>query len=275
MQGAAEIVLRCCTNVMTAGGSIVPMTEEVRERLMQHVTDMASQGLRTLCLSHRDLDQAHTDVQAARDGGLGSSRPADAQLTACCIIGIKVRLGSSANPEIWGSSGYMEGITVNLHRITSPQLLHHGLCKTCPAPDLRSEMSQACCSSGQAPILSLDMCLQQDPVRAEVPEAVATCKRAGITVRMVTGDNRHTAEQIAEECGILTPDGLVLEGPIFRTMPEQELLEALPRLQVACPCSDVAGPIRLQGRCPFMAAHLYALDAPDAEPIDYQAALAA
>lgn len=46
--------------------------------------------------------------------------------------------------------------------------------------------------------------LVQDPVRKEVPDAVATCQRAGITVRMVTGDNIHTAKHIARECGILT-----------------------------------------------------------------------
>ena len=28
----------------------------------------------------------------------------------------------------------------------------------------------------------------KDPVRDEVPDAVATCQRAGITVRMVTGE---------------------------------------------------------------------------------------
>ena len=72
----------------------------------------------------------------------------------------------------------------------------------------------------------------QDPVRKEVPAAVATCKRAGIVVRMVTGDNLHTARQIAAECGILTPGGLTLEGPVFRQMPEAELLQALPQLQV-------------------------------------------
>ena len=44
----------------------------------------------------------------------------------------------------------------------------------------------------------------QDPVRKEVPAAVATCQAAGITVRMVTGDNIHTAKHIARECGILT-----------------------------------------------------------------------
>lgn len=73
----------------------------------------------------------------------------------------------------------------------------------------------------------------QDPVRQEVPEAVATCKRAGIVVRMVTGDNVHTAQHIARECGILTQGGLALEGPNFRTMPESELIKLLPRLQVS------------------------------------------
>jgi P-type Ca2+ transporter type 2C len=73
----------------------------------------------------------------------------------------------------------------------------------------------------------------QDPVRKEVPAAVATCQRAGITVRMVTGDNIHTAKHIARDCGILTDDGIALEGPQFRQMPAQELIPLLPRLQVS------------------------------------------
>ena len=68
-------------------------------------------------------------------------------------------------------------------------------------------------------------------MRKEVPGAVAVCQRAGITVRMVTGDNVHTARHIARECGILT-DGTSMEGPVFRSMPEEDLLTALPRLQV-------------------------------------------
>ncbi|KAF8057240.1 ACA11 [Scenedesmus sp. PABB004] len=72
----------------------------------------------------------------------------------------------------------------------------------------------------------------KDPVRAEVPAAVAKCQRAGITVRMVTGDNIHTARHIARECGILTDGGLALEGPTFRAMPIVELLPMLPKLQV-------------------------------------------
>ena len=44
----------------------------------------------------------------------------------------------------------------------------------------------------------------KDILRQEVPGAVATCKKAGIKVRMVTGDNKLTAKAIARECGILT-----------------------------------------------------------------------
>ena len=62
---------------------------------------------------------------------------------------------------------------------------------------------------------------------------MATCHRAGILVRMVTGDNIHTARHIARECGILTEGGLALEGPKFRNMSEEEILELLPRLQVS------------------------------------------
>ncbi|KAG2500891.1 hypothetical protein HYH03_001650 [Edaphochlamys debaryana] len=72
----------------------------------------------------------------------------------------------------------------------------------------------------------------KDPVRKEVPEAVRVCQRAGIVVRMVTGDNIHTAQHIARECGILTEDCVALEGPDFRKMAAQELLPLLPKLRV-------------------------------------------
>ena len=57
----------------------------------------------------------------------------------------------------------------------------------------------------------------EDPVRPEVPEAIRKCQRAGITVRMVTGDNINTARSIASKCGILRPgdNSLVIEGKEF------------------------------------------------------------
>uniref|UniRef100_A0A674N9V2 Calcium-transporting ATPase n=1 Tax=Takifugu rubripes TaxID=31033 RepID=A0A674N9V2_TAKRU len=82
----------------------------------------------------------------------------------------------------------------------------------------------------------------EDPVRPEVPEAISKCQRAGITVRMVTGDNINTARAIATKCGIIVPgeDFLCLEGKEFNQQirndkgeVEQERLDKVwPKLRV-------------------------------------------
>jgi Ca2+-transporting ATPase len=72
----------------------------------------------------------------------------------------------------------------------------------------------------------------KDPVRPGVRESVASCRSAGIAVKMVTGDNINTAKAIARECGILTDDGLAIEGAEFREKSPKELLELIPKMQV-------------------------------------------
>ncbi|XP_006002568.1 plasma membrane calcium-transporting ATPase 3b isoform X1 [Latimeria chalumnae] len=82
----------------------------------------------------------------------------------------------------------------------------------------------------------------EDPVRPEVPDAIHKCQRAGITVRMVTGDNINTARAIAAKCGIIQPgeDFLCLEGKEFNRRIrnekgeiEQERLDKIwPKLRV-------------------------------------------
>lgn len=72
----------------------------------------------------------------------------------------------------------------------------------------------------------------EDPLREGVPEAVQACQRAGVFVRMVTGDNLVTAKSIAKQCGIYTPGGVVMEGPAFRKLTLAEMDAILPRLQV-------------------------------------------
>lgn len=72
----------------------------------------------------------------------------------------------------------------------------------------------------------------QDPLRDGVHEAVERCQNAGIKVRMVTGDNVMTARAIGLQCGIHTDGGLVMEGPKFRQLSDEEMDRQLPRLQV-------------------------------------------
>ncbi|KAE9621686.1 hypothetical protein Lal_00033083 [Lupinus albus] len=72
----------------------------------------------------------------------------------------------------------------------------------------------------------------KDPLRPGVKEAVQTCLAAGITVRMVTGDNINTAIAIAKECGILTEGGVAIEGPDFRDLSPEQMKDIIPRIQV-------------------------------------------
>lgn len=73
-----------------------------------------------------------------------------------------------------------------------------------------------------------------DPLREGVVEAVAQCQRSGVVVRMVTGDNVTTARAIAGECGILRmdEDNIIMEGPKFRQLSNEEMDSILPRLRV-------------------------------------------
>ena len=72
----------------------------------------------------------------------------------------------------------------------------------------------------------------EDPLRLGVREAVANCGKAGVRVKMCTGDNVLTAKSIAQQCGIYTPGGIVMEGPHFRTLSPDVMTTIVPRLQV-------------------------------------------
>jgi Ca2+-transporting ATPase len=72
----------------------------------------------------------------------------------------------------------------------------------------------------------------EDPLRDNVVQSVADCHKAGIFVRMVTGDNIKTARKIAAQCGILTPDGIAIEGHEFAKLTDEQVDDILPRLQV-------------------------------------------
>ncbi|KAL7717593.1 Calcium-transporting ATPase [Entamoeba marina] len=78
----------------------------------------------------------------------------------------------------------------------------------------------------------------EDPLRPEVAEAVSTCQRAGITVRMVTGDNISTARSIARQCNIVSHENdIEIEGPKFNGLTDDEVIDKLPFLKVIARCS--------------------------------------
>lgn len=59
----------------------------------------------------------------------------------------------------------------------------------------------------QAPLRFLGLQAMIDPPRQEVIPAIEACHTAGITVKMITGDHRTTAEAIANRIGLHASDG--------------------------------------------------------------------
>ncbi len=62
----------------------------------------------------------------------------------------------------------------------------------------------------------------EDPLRSNVPEAIAECDTAGIRVIMITGDYPETARSIARQAGIANPQS-VMTGQELDTLSDQDL----------------------------------------------------
>ncbi|XP_015227703.1 PREDICTED: plasma membrane calcium-transporting ATPase 1-like [Cyprinodon variegatus] len=149
-KGAAEILLKKCSKILTASGEAKVFKPKDRDQLVKNVIEaMASEGLRTICLAYRDFTNSDVEPDWDNEAEILS------RLTCIAVVGI------------------------------------------------------------------------EDPVRPEVPEAIRKCQRAGITVRMVTGDNINTARAIASKCGILLPgdEFLCIEGKEFNKRIRNELGE--------------------------------------------------
>lgn len=77
----------------------------------------------------------------------------------------------------------------------------------------------------------------QDPVRPEVPSAMHACQEAGVSVKIVTGDNKETACQIGREIGLFPETGeinprYILTGPEFEALSDDALRECIMDMKV-------------------------------------------
>lgn len=75
-----------------------------------------------------------------------------------------------------------------------------------------------------------------DPVRPDVPDAIARCYHAGIQVKMVTGDNPETAREIGRQIHLWdeeTPaEGTILTGAQFAALSDDEAVAAARKLRI-------------------------------------------
>jgi Ca2+-transporting ATPase len=93
-------------------------------------------------------------------------------------------------------------------------------------------------ANAQSGMTFLGLIAMIDPPRTEAKEAVDTCKAAGITPVMITGDHPLTAQAIGRELGILT-DGRTVTGVELDAMVDAELERMVDRIQIYARVSPV------------------------------------
>jgi Ca2+-transporting ATPase len=71
-----------------------------------------------------------------------------------------------------------------------------------------------------------------DPPRQEAIDAIAVCRRAGIAVKMITGDHRTTAAAIGRDLGILSESGEAMDGAALDALDEAGVRDAARRCHV-------------------------------------------
>ena len=78
----------------------------------------------------------------------------------------------------------------------------------------------------------MGLCGMIDPVRAEVVDAIAECREAGIRPIMITGDHIDTAVAIAKELGILTNGSEAITGAQLNEMSDEEFEQKFKNISV-------------------------------------------
>ncbi|MEY2513055.1 MAG: hypothetical protein QOJ89_413, partial [bacterium] len=103
------------------------------------------------------------------------------------------------------------------------------------APDISQQRADDR-DAAESGLCFLGLVAMRDPLRPQVPAAVADCRRAGIRIIVITGDDGLTAVAVAREAGIVGDDAQVVTGPRLDAMSDAELDEVLrssPQLIVA------------------------------------------
>lgn len=219
VKGASEIVLKYCSHVISIPScelkpndptTIVDYTNNVINRY-------AEQALRTICLAYRDYSEEEFDKLVDKD--------------------VRARVLHELEQE--HNQKYQSILQDTAVNQVGEQISSPVAPATLPAfepgtIDTETLLSHPVALSmiANSKLHCLGIVGIEDPLRPGVPEAVRACQRAGVTVRMVTGDNVLTAKSIASRCGIYSRNGIVMEGPKFRKLSVPEMDIILPNLQV-------------------------------------------
>jgi calcium-translocating P-type ATPase len=104
------------------------------------------------------------------------------------------------------------------------------------APDISEQRRPDDRDAAESGLCFLGLIAMRDPLRAQVPDAVADCHRAGIRIIVITGDDGLTAGAVAREAGIVGDHAQVVTGPELDALSDDgldEVLRTSPQLIIA------------------------------------------
>ena len=82
----------------------------------------------------------------------------------------------------------------------------------------------------------LGFCSIADPIRPEVPKALEVCRKAGVGVKVITGDNSNTAWEISRQIGLVDendhPDEVHMTGVEFQALSNEQAAEAVKNIKI-------------------------------------------
>jgi len=260
LKGAPERVLARCASILS-DGVVQPLDPETRAKLEKLVADASARGLRILAFGEIRKDGGS---QIRRDGGSPSAAGSAAEVRTDSASTLPPSLATLASPPEGGAFKDATLANSDEGGACTASTLPPSLATLASPPEggafkdatlANSDEGGACSASTLPPSLATlasppeggafkDATLANsdeggafneftltgilgiaDPLRAEVPDAVAHCQKAGIVVKMVTGDALPTARAIALDAGIYSgcDSELVLTSEEFNAIPDDEL----------------------------------------------------
>ncbi|MDD5163769.1 MAG: cation-translocating P-type ATPase [Candidatus ainarchaeum sp.] len=95
------------------------------------------------------------------------------------------------------------------------------------SPRKRGEMENI-----ESELVFLGMTAMIDAPRKEALDAIQLCQKAGIEVKMITGDHLLTAIAVAKQLGIMKEGGIAITGKDLEEMSEEELEQKIEKISV-------------------------------------------
>lgn len=214
----ADILFLCNDSTVDAGGEIGDPTETALKRFVMAKTDTARYGTmpRVLDLPFDSERKMMSTVNQTADGPLVFTKGAPDELIRRCT---KIRLDDVVHTL---TAEHREQMAAANRAMAEKALRVLGLAYKPYAEG--EELEQGLVFVGLVGMI--------DPPRPEAKEAIAKCRRAGITPIMITGDHKDTAVAIAREIGILSDVSQAVFGSELDSMDDVELDRRLPDIRV-------------------------------------------